>query len=411
MKSATLIVLFTTLLTQITNAQLSGSDIVIGQTHVISSEILNEDREIQIYLPVGYDTLLQKTYPVLYVMDGQEYFMQGIAYQNMLRFRDKTPAFIVVGIKTDRRRRRELMYNESDAFIDFIKRELIPFVDNNFRTKKEKERIYFGWEMGGGLGLELVGEHAGLFSGFILASTTHSGRRMDAIYERDIDNSTAEYMLFVVAPEETWAASDSLFISRFRNENNPNSRWRYGILDREDHYTTANKAIHEGLSDYFHDYKPIRYYSLQEYDDYGGLKALRSYYEKRGIRYDLPSEIHKETRHFLLLNALNENNYTRFENYVNEFDGYLASYTRPLWFNRFGRFYLANDKIDQSIELFKTGLSKFPEASLLHHGLGDVYHALGKRKLAKQSYQKAIEIAIENDESELVEYQSSLKNL
>ena len=169
MKSLILFILccvtITTGFTQIENPNIAMS--------TIKSSILNEDRTIQIYTPDGYAES-DKKYPVLYVLDGQEYFLLGLAYQDMLRFRDKSPEFIVVGINTDRRKRRVLFYNESDKFINFLETELIPFMDTNYRTKKEKERLFFGWEMGAGLGFEILAERNDLFSGFILASPTHS---------------------------------------------------------------------------------------------------------------------------------------------------------------------------------------------------------------------------------------------
>lgn len=392
--------------------QEAGTDLIVGKSYVLNSNVLGEAREIQVYLPEGYDTTTVKTYPVLYILDGQHYFLHGVAYQNSLRFRDKTPPFIVVGINTDTRKRRILFYEDSQKFISFLKDEVIPFVDGNFRTKKAAERMYFGWEMAGGLGLELVGEYTELFSGYFLAGTTHSGRRREAVIQlRNDANRKQPYLLFVIAPEETWTARDTVFMANFDGENAKPQRWRYGVLDREDHYTTPGKAIHEGLADYFHDYKPIRYYTLKGYDDFGGLEALAAYYQTRGLRYDLPTDIHRETKHFLLLNAVKEENYQRFQEYVDEFDGYLESYTRPLWFDRFARFYLANDNTERARHLFETGLEQFPESSLLHFGLGESYQQTGKVSKAKKSYQMAIKIAGENEEKNLGKYQEALDSL
>lgn len=145
MKHSLLIIcLLSTFLIQ---SQNGNSSIVIGENHILKSNSLNQNREIQIYLPPAYHESSVKSYPVLYVLDGQEYFLHGIAYQDMLRFKDKTPPFIIVGIKTDRKLRRTLFYKESEKFKSFLSEELIPYVDNNYRTEKETERLYFGWEM------------------------------------------------------------------------------------------------------------------------------------------------------------------------------------------------------------------------------------------------------------------------
>jgi predicted alpha/beta superfamily hydrolase len=390
-------------------AQSRESDIVIGTNHIIKSTILNQDRTIQVYTPDGYNESDQG-YPVLYVLDGQEYFMMGIAYQKMLAFRDKTPKFIVVGLNTDRQKRRVLFYQESDKFIDFFETELIPYIDSNYRTKKEKERIYFGWEMGAGFGFEVLAERNNLFSAFILASPTHStDERMEKVKLLKHDPiKSNKFLLVSAAPEERWITQDSTFLSIIEKPTEGDQVWRYTVFDREDHYTTPLKTIHEGLSDYFSDYKPIRLRSLQAYDDYGGLEALRSYYIQRGERYDLPTDIHKETKHFLVYNAMSEDNYERFNFYVTEFDDFLGTVSRDFWLDRFASYYLNNNKINKATEIYNNGLSRFPDSAVLYEGLGDVYVATKQSKKAVIAYEKSIEI--DPDQQEVKAKLDSLKS-
>ena len=376
-------------------SQISHTNNVVGQNYTLHSDILAEERGIQIYLPPSYDNAKDKSYPVLYILDGQEYFMAGVAYQHMLMFRDKTPEFIVIGVNTDRRKRRTLFYEKSDMFIGFLEKELLPFVEERFRTMKSDERIFFGWEMAAGLGLELLGEHSELFSAYLLASPTRSNRRMEALNKLNLSGDGNKFLLITAGLEEGWIVNDSLFNAEINNLARVDSR--VSTLEREDHYTTPLKTIHEGLSDYFHNYKPIRYYSVKEYDDFGGLEELRKYYLGRGKRFGLSTEIHKETKHFLILNAQKENNFIRFEEYVKEFDGYLESLTWDVWFNRYGQYYLQHDELDKAIAMFQNGLVKFSESALLYSGLGDVQAAKGKKKRALESYEKALEIDPELD--------------
>lgn len=374
-------------------AQEEDSEITIGVNHIIKSSILNQDRTIQIYTPDGYDTS-EQNYPVLYVLDGQEYFMLGIAYQQMLAFRDKTPKFIVVGVNTERQKRRVLFDQESDRFLGFLETELIPYIDATYRTKKEKERIYFGWEMGAGLGFEVLTEKNNLFSAFILASPTHStDKRMEKVklLKTDADKSN-KFILVSAAPEEHWITQDSTFLSIIQEPLKVDHRWRYTVFDREDHYTTPLKTIHEGLSDYFNDYKPIRLRSLEAYDKYGGLDALRAYYKKRGERYDLPTDIHKETKHFLVYNAMSEDNYERFKLYLNEFDEFLGSVSRDFWLDRFATFYLKNKNYEEALLIYENGINRFPNSAVLYEGKGDVYLAISQSKKAKKAYGKSIEL-------------------
>lgn len=393
-KSIFSIIVLTFLININSYAQVNNSDNNVGKNYTIQSKFLSETREIQIYTPNSYHEDVNRLFPVLYVLDGQEYFLHGVAYQDMLRFRDKSPEFIIVGINTDRRKRRELFYKDSNKFTAFLKQELIPFVDNNYRTKKGLERLYFGWEMAAGLGFEILTKQNELFSGFILASPTHStDKRMKAV---DSIKGNAEksnkYLLVTAAPEEHWITNDTTFLSIIDKKVTGGKPWRYTVLDREDHYTTPLKTIHEGLSDYFSDYKPIRLRSLKAYDDYGGLEALRAYYKQRGDRYGLPTEIHKETKHFLIYNAMTENNYSRFNEYVTEFNGYIETNSRDFWLNRYAKFYLKHQNIDKALYLYKFGVKKYPDSDLLYTALGDTYKSIGDEKNAFKAYKKAIDI-------------------
>ena len=51
-----------------------------GSSIILKSEILQEDRDIQVFLPLNYNGNSKK-YPVLYVLDAQRYFLNGIAFQ------------------------------------------------------------------------------------------------------------------------------------------------------------------------------------------------------------------------------------------------------------------------------------------------------------------------------------------
>ena len=137
------------------NAQEAANDNVVGQNFELQSKQLEETREIQIYLPPAYNESQERRFVTLYVLDSQEYFLHGIAYQDMLRFRDKSPDIIVIGIKSDRKKRRQFYYRKSGQFMRFLADELIPYIDKTYRTLAGSERIYFGWEMAAGLGLEI----------------------------------------------------------------------------------------------------------------------------------------------------------------------------------------------------------------------------------------------------------------
>jgi hypothetical protein len=59
------------------HAQTGGEPIVIGKKFEIHSKVLNETRSLLVATPEGYDQE-KDLYPVLYVLDGDENFVQAV---------------------------------------------------------------------------------------------------------------------------------------------------------------------------------------------------------------------------------------------------------------------------------------------------------------------------------------------
>ncbi len=385
---------------------------VFGNSIILKSDILQEERDIQIFLPTNYEENSKK-YPVLYVIDAQRYFLNGIAFQQNLTWQEITPEFIVVGISTDAVKRRHLFYKESSKFIQFLEEELIPEINSKYKTLDE--RIYFGWEMAAGLGIEIFANRPTLFNGFLLASPTHISKdRLEMVSSMLKNNSKHELKLYsALGTVENWATESMYSLdSIFRTNPSKNIQWRYNLSDKENHYTTPLTTINEGLKLFFSDYGPIRFYSINEFLDFGGIESLKKHYQHRGKKYQISEEIHPDTKHYLLLQAHKENNFIIFQELVQEIDGknFIKNYYRQArWFNRFSSFYFDNNKLEDALEILELGLDKFPYASILHFAKGNYFKTIGKIKDAKEWYKKAIQIARKNNEPEQEKYITELK--
>jgi predicted alpha/beta superfamily hydrolase len=116
-------------------AQTDGTPIASGTYRVIHSKVLGEDRTLLVHLPGDY-AKSDKKYPVVYKLDGEENnFLQAFAAaQYLLDWMDKAPNPIIVGIANTNRNRDMGLDQQPDNFIQFLKDELIPFVDKNYRT-------------------------------------------------------------------------------------------------------------------------------------------------------------------------------------------------------------------------------------------------------------------------------------
>lgn len=119
----------------------------------LASRALGENREFWVSLPDAYDGSGER-YPVLYMMDGEFNFNSGqIGGLRHAAQMGEIPEFIVVGIpNTDRAKdsfQEEFAYSDgsraggrADRFLDFIRQELVPYIDRNYRT--EKFRVLYG---------------------------------------------------------------------------------------------------------------------------------------------------------------------------------------------------------------------------------------------------------------------------
>lgn len=156
-------------------------------------------RHVDIWLPPGYEAEPESHYPVLYMHDGQNCFVDrdasyGVAWRvqdvlaRLVAASEARPA-LIVGIwnggeqrmieyrparpflaLTSRTRRRVLHglggAPLSDAYLAFIVEELKPFIDAGYRTMPGREHtVLMGSSMGGLISLYALCEYPAVFGG------------------------------------------------------------------------------------------------------------------------------------------------------------------------------------------------------------------------------------------------------
>ena len=162
---------------------------ILGHIEEIDSRQLSEKRVLNIYLPEGYDRSDTTRYPVIYLLDGSadEDFIHVVGLVQFYTFPwvNKLPKSIVVGIaNVDRRRdftfpstiKEEREANKtagnSDKFISFIREELQPFINKQYRTTAAATLI--GQSLGGLLATEILLKHPQMFTNYIIISPSRT---------------------------------------------------------------------------------------------------------------------------------------------------------------------------------------------------------------------------------------------
>ncbi len=392
---------------------------VVGKNYIIPSAVLNEEREIQVFLPEGYENN-DKDYPVLYVLDGQRFYLYGVSLlQSFSRFQ-LTPAFIVVGITNSYPHRFGYFSSRADKFMHFIEGELIPFIDTKFRVNGE--RLVFGWEYGGGFIFQMMMEKPLLFDAHLMASPYPindmqlpvSDSRMKLLAE-SIKKKTLkhEYLCFSVSDKENAVSRGVDYLKDvFQSDGESVKDWDYLNLINEEHRSTPYSTLYHGIRKYYGDYPELTFDSLSEYDRLGGMTYVEKYYQKRSRRYGFPDTMAQNTMFNLVLLSKNEHAYNRFDGFMNRFGdfGFLDE-LRINWGCVFAEYYLENKAYDKAKHLYAFYAEKFPKAARPQNGLGDIYALLNKKRKARAHYEKAIELGASNSDWRLQEYKDDLDRL
>jgi len=169
--------LFLTTVARPGSAQVENEPITVGTYRVLHSQILGEDRVLQVHLPRGYEST-EATYPVIYLFYSdwvEGYFSQLVNDLYHLSI-DRIPPVILVGVQNTYRYRDLLPWPRSedrageeghaDQFLNALRNEIIPFVDTEYRTKPY--RIMVGPQAAAVFGVYTLLESPETFQAFFL---------------------------------------------------------------------------------------------------------------------------------------------------------------------------------------------------------------------------------------------------
>ena len=146
------IILLVSVFSAIATAQVEGTDVVLAKSVKLTSKVLERDMDILIYVPEGYESSTS-SYPVLYDLNSFICFTYDCGTVELLSRSSEIANMIVVGIPPLRNGYVPAPYEErgddpltADLSLKFFKDELIPFIENNYRTNKF--RILYGHSVG-----------------------------------------------------------------------------------------------------------------------------------------------------------------------------------------------------------------------------------------------------------------------
>jgi len=358
--------------------------ITCGERFTRHSEILGEDRTVFISVPVSYTRGTQR-YPVLYLTDAQFEFDQSRSSAAFLARNRLIAEVIVVGVANNDRTSdfyaskadfkangRTIPFPNSghaDQFLEFVEKELIPWVESTYRTAPL--RILAGHSAGGYFALHTMRAKPGLFQAIIAASpwlAWDDARELKQLVPFLESAELQTRALFVsyaneehqVGPE--MKANVETVIRALRARKDASLRWASTTYPQEDHESTSVKCYYDALRMVFADW-PFPRDSQNKL--MGSLEDVKAHYARFGelLGYTPPPP----------------------EEIVNEL-GYQL---------------LGMKALDQSLAAFRYNTEIYPRSANVWDSLADALEQAGKRDEALASCRKAASLAEANGDPSL----------
>jgi predicted alpha/beta superfamily hydrolase len=146
----------------------------------IKSAVMGKNRAFFVHTPADYDQQAATGYPVLYLLDGKRNLKHTIATVAMLTSKRKMPKLIIVAIPAGDSRQvdytptgfstkmKNNAVGNSDKFSQFLKVDLLPYIDKNFNTAPF--RILVGHSRGGLFAVNDLVAQTGMFQAHFVFS-------------------------------------------------------------------------------------------------------------------------------------------------------------------------------------------------------------------------------------------------
>ncbi|MEO7140866.1 MAG: alpha/beta hydrolase-fold protein [Ferruginibacter sp.] len=240
---------------------------VLGVVQTMQSSILGEERTLNIYLPTDYNVKDSILYPVVYLLDGtaDEDFIHIAGLIQFMNFPwvDMLPKSILVGIaNVDRRRDYTFPTSikkdkedfpttgRSENFINFLEKEVQPFIANNYKTTASSTII--GQSLGGLVATEILFKRPELFTNYLIISPSlwwdnESLLRVYPKINAPIFTKATSIYIAVGKEGEKMVGDAKKLESILRNARKKNVTVNFEYFNAENHASILHNAVYKGF--------------------------------------------------------------------------------------------------------------------------------------------------------------------
>ncbi|MCF2221686.1 alpha/beta hydrolase [Chryseobacterium sp. PS-8] len=237
--------------------------LTIGEIRTIKSKILNEERTLNIYLPQKFDKT--KSYPIIYLLDGSmnEDFIHVTGLVQFFNQMYSMPETIVVGIANIDRKKDFTFHTDlkdlqkdypttghSDKFINFLDKELKPYIESNFETT---DNYLFGQSLGGLLATEILLKKPELFNNYFIISPSlwwddeSLLKQAPQLLSKIKDIKKFIYISVGKGEHPVMVKDAEDLFDVLKKSNKKNWTIEYKMMETDNHATILHRSLYEGL--------------------------------------------------------------------------------------------------------------------------------------------------------------------
>jgi predicted alpha/beta superfamily hydrolase len=235
-----------------------------SQIRTITSAIVKgQEYELQILLPGSYSQG-EKKYPVVYLMDSQWDFPLVKSLYGQQYYDGFIPELIIVGVTwggprpkpdslrardyTPTREERSPQSGGADNFLSFMKQELFPFIETNYRAENNNRTI-MGCSLGGLITLYALFKEPDLFKNYVAASPAFGWDR-EAIYQFEKkfkDQNPGTRLFMTMGGVERGLPGYKKFEEHLASRKYVNLKMESRVLENTGHSGTKAEGFARGL--------------------------------------------------------------------------------------------------------------------------------------------------------------------
>ena len=254
----------------------------VGQAQVsyktFHSEKLAEERNIKIQLPRGYDSEIDKKYPLILVLDGDYLFEPMAGSADYFSYWDEIPECIVVGINQMGNRVEETAYDDhlflpfdrSARFFEFVGGELLPYLESTYRTSNFV--LIAGHDMSANFINYYLFKDEPLFRAYLNLSPDLAPEMASRLTQKleQVEQSTWFYLATASDDIPALRTPAVQLNEQLRRVRNPKLSYLFDDFEDANHYTLVGRAFPSALEQIFKAYAPI---GQKEYQEIVAAKA------------------------------------------------------------------------------------------------------------------------------------------